>query len=96
MVKADQNQRQRKLLEQAAKDRAERNQREFYERLKKYKGPLDPLLDLLNIKSKNPSVKEIQSCYLESIRKHHPDAGGSEEMARKVNAAYEVLLREYR
>ena len=78
-----------------AEKRAERNKREFYERLKNYKGPFDPLLSLLGIQSKQPTVKEIRSCYLEAIRKHHPDAGGSEEMARRINSAYEILLKEF-
>ena len=85
----------KKKAEAEAKARAEKNQREFYERMKKYKGPFDPLLKLLNIKSKKPTVKEIRSCYLQAIRKHHPDAGGTEEMAKRINAAYEILLKEF-
>lgn len=85
----------RERAEREAKERTERNEREFYERLKNYQGPLDPLLKLLAIKSKNPTAKEIRSGYLHAIRKHHPDVGGSEDMAKRINAAYEVLMRKF-
>ena len=93
--KEEEAKRQKARAKAEAKERAERNKREFYERLKNYKGPFDPLLMLLGIQSKQPTVKEIRSCYLEAIRKHHPDAGGSEEMAKRINSAYEILLKEF-
>lgn len=79
----------------AAEERARRNQREFYERRSRYKGPIDVLLDVLEIRSRQPTMKEIKSAYLHAIRKHHPDVGGSEEMAKKVNAAYQILCQKF-
>lgn len=81
--------------EEEQRKRAERNQKEFYDRLKNYRGPLDPLLKLLKIKSKHPSVKEIKSCYLTQIRIHHPDAGGDAETAERITAAFTILLKEF-
>ena len=81
--------------EKEKRERTERNQREFYDRLKDYGGPLDPLLKLLKIKSKRPTIREIKSCYLTQIRIHHPDAGGDVETAKKINAAYTVLMEKF-
>lgn len=37
----------------------------------------------------------VKSAYRAAMMQHHPDRGGSEEMAKKVNAAYDQLRRVY-
>jgi DnaJ-domain-containing protein 1 len=36
---------------------------------------------------------EIKKAWLNLMRKHHPDAGGDPEEAKKVNAAFQEILR---
>ncbi|HEY5432740.1 MAG TPA: J domain-containing protein, partial [Coriobacteriia bacterium] len=40
---------------------------------------------------KSATADEIKKAYRRLARKHHPDAGGSEERFKEVGAAYEVL-----
>jgi len=39
------------------------------------------------------SASQVKSSYRKTSLKHHPDKGGSTEMMKKVNAAYEMLKR---
>jgi len=39
------------------------------------------------------SASEVKSSYRKMSLKHHPDKGGSTEMMKKVNAAYEILKK---
>ena len=39
------------------------------------------------------SASEVKSSYRKMSLKHHPDKGGSTEMMKKVNAAYEMLKK---
>jgi curved DNA-binding protein CbpA len=40
------------------------------------------------------SIEDIKQSYIELVKKHHPDQGGSEAMFRKVNEAYEILSND--
>jgi len=46
--------------------------------------------DILGVK-KDASADEIKKAFRKLARKHHPDAGGSEEKFKEINEAYEVL-----
>ncbi len=46
--------------------------------------------DILGVK-KDASADEIKKAFRKLARKHHPDAGGSEEKFKELNEAYEVL-----
>lgn len=46
--------------------------------------------DILGVK-KDASADEIKKAFRQLARKHHPDAGGSEEKFKEINEAYEVL-----
>jgi len=46
--------------------------------------------DILGIK-KDASQDEVKKAFRRLARKHHPDAGGSEEKFKEINEAYEVL-----
>lgn len=46
--------------------------------------------DILGVK-KDASADEIKKAFRRLARKHHPDAGGSEEKFKEINEAYEVL-----
>jgi molecular chaperone DnaJ len=46
--------------------------------------------DILGV-SKNATQEEIKKAFRKQARKHHPDAGGSEERFKEINEAYEVL-----
>jgi hypothetical protein len=91
----DFNERQQQEKDERARERAEENWREFNARLNRYRGPLDPLLELLRIKSKTPTQAEIRTAYIAAIRRVHPDLGGSVEDAQRVNAAYEILIANF-
>lgn len=41
--------------------------------------------------SKSATADEIKKAFRKQARKHHPDAGGSEEKFKEINEAYEVL-----
>jgi molecular chaperone DnaJ len=41
--------------------------------------------------SRNASEDEIKKAFRKLARKHHPDAGGSEDRFKEINEAYEVL-----
>jgi molecular chaperone DnaJ len=46
--------------------------------------------DILGVK-KSASTDEVKKAFRRLARKHHPDAGGSEEKFKEINEAYEVL-----
>ncbi len=46
--------------------------------------------DILGVK-KDASADEIKKAFRRLARKHHPDAGGTEEKFKEINEAYEVL-----
>ncbi|MDP2183600.1 MAG: molecular chaperone DnaJ [Actinomycetota bacterium] len=46
--------------------------------------------DILGVK-KDASTEEVKKAFRKLARKHHPDAGGSEERFKEINEAYEVL-----
>lgn len=46
--------------------------------------------DILGV-PKTASADEIKKAFRKQARKHHPDAGGSEEKFKELNEAYEVL-----
>lgn len=46
--------------------------------------------DILGVK-RDASADEIKKAFRKLARKHHPDAGGSEEKFKEINEAYEVL-----
>jgi molecular chaperone DnaJ len=46
--------------------------------------------DILGVK-KSASADEVKKAFRRLARKHHPDAGGSEEKFKEINEAYEVL-----
>lgn len=46
--------------------------------------------DILGVK-KNASDSDIKKAFHKLARKHHPDAGGSEEKFKEINEAYEIL-----
>ncbi len=52
--------------------------------------PTQNYYDILGVK-KNASEDEIKKAFRRLARKHHPDAGGSEEKFKEINEAYEVL-----
>lgn len=39
-----------------------------------------------------PTLEVLKQVYRKLVKIHHPDAGGSEEMAKKIIAAYSVVL----
>jgi DnaJ-class molecular chaperone len=47
--------------------------------------------DILGI-SENSSKQEIIFAHKKEMQKHHPDKGGSKDMASKINAAKDILL----
>lgn len=46
--------------------------------------------DILGVK-KDASADDIKKAFRRLARKHHPDAGGSEEKFKEINEAYEIL-----
>lgn len=49
--------------------------------------------DILNIEH-NASKDEIRQSYVDLVKKHHPDQGGSDALFRKINEAYEILFND--
>jgi len=83
------------VADDETKAQAQKNWDEFNARLNGYRGPLDPLLELLKIKSKSPTKAEIRTAYIAAVKRTHPDIGGSEDEAKKVIAAYEILSKRF-
>jgi preprotein translocase subunit Sec63 len=54
---------------------------------------LDEAYEILGI-HKSASLEEIETAYKDLIRKNHPDNGGSEYLAKKINLAKEFILKE--
>jgi len=56
-------------------------------------------LDVFSLTGK-ASLQEIKARHRALVKRHHPDAGGSEnDRIRQINAAYQILLaycRDYR
>lgn len=52
--------------------------------------PSSNYYDVLGVK-KDASADEIKKAFRRLARKHHPDAGGSEDKFKEINEAYEVL-----
>ncbi len=52
--------------------------------------PTQNYYDILGVK-KDASEDDIKRAFRRLARKHHPDAGGSEEKFKEINGAYEVL-----
>lgn len=49
--------------------------------------------DILGV-PRTATAEEIKKAFRKQARKHHPDAGGSEERFKEINEAYEVLSDE--
>lgn len=62
-------------------------------RLPNHSGPMTEkkAFEILGLKE-DASKKEIQAAYIELIKKHHPDNGGSKDMSALLNEAYDVLM----
>lgn len=85
------------------------NQHHFYESFKKqyqqqHGGPkaqsnsdmsLEEARKILNVSS-NASRNEIQKSYYQLMKKVHPDVGGSQYLATKINNAKDILLEHHR
>jgi hypothetical protein len=60
---------------------------------------LKEALDVFSLTGK-ASLQEIKARHRALVKRHHPDAGGSEnDRIRQINAAYQILLaycRDYR
>jgi hypothetical protein len=60
---------------------------------------LKEALDVFSLTGK-ASLQEIKARHRALVKRHHPDAGGSEnDPIRQINAAYQILLaycRDYR
>jgi DnaJ family protein C protein 19 len=50
-------------------------------------------LKILDIKNDTPSEEEVKAAYHKMMVKNHPDQGGSEYLASKINEARDVLLK---
>ena len=55
----------------------------------------DSIESLLGITKRNYTFEHAQSCFRKKIMDIHPDRGGSEEEAKKVLAAWEVLRSRF-
>ena len=55
--------------------------------------PADDARRLLGL-SENASLEEIRAAHRRLIARVHPDAGGSEELANRVNVARDTLIAE--
>ncbi|MAV99216.1 MAG: hypothetical protein CML81_05375 [Rhodobiaceae bacterium] len=54
---------------------------------------LDEAYEILGI-NKSASLEEIETAYKDLIRKNHPDNGGTEYLAKKINLAREYIIKE--
>lgn len=63
------------------------------QQLRRARMPLDEARALLGLNEQAGKV-EINEAHRRLIAKVHPDRGGSPELARRVNAARDILLRE--
>lgn len=96
--KAQEERTARERREQEAKKRAEESRKKAY--AKQEKGAdrdcrNDSLRKAEKLYQLKPlyTVKELKEKRRTLLKKYHPDAGGDEEMAKKVNASYEILLK---
>jgi len=53
--------------------------------------PLEEALALLGL-SRNAGVEEIRAAHRRLIARVHPDLGGNEELARRINAARDIAI----
>ena len=44
---------------------------------------------------RNASDKDIKTAFKNLAKKHHPDRGGSDYLAKKINLAKDFLVREF-
>ena len=58
-----------------------------------YQNPYKKYYDILEI-SEYSSQKEIQKAFHKLAHKHHPDKGGDEKMFKKINEAYQTLIKK--
>jgi len=65
------------------------------QQMRKARMPVTEARELLGV-SDSADQAAIQSAHRRLIAKVHPDAGGSDELARRVNAARDILIREAR
>ncbi len=49
-------------------------------------------LTLLNLPP-NPTKEQVKKAYIAQMKIHHPDVGGSTEMAEKINNAKDIILQ---
>lgn len=61
------------------------------DRLKQRLRKPDRYLEILGIKVMPQDIKELNRARRNAMKKAHPDVGGSEELAKQVNDAYEIL-----
>ncbi|AZL16450.1 hypothetical protein EF513_02855 [Rickettsiales endosymbiont of Stachyamoeba lipophora] len=54
----------------------------------------DEALKILGITTSNPSRQEINNAYKQMMNKFHPDKGGSDYFAIKINQAKQILLKD--
>lgn len=54
---------------------------------------IEEAYEILGI-TEDASNEEVDQAYKELIRKNHPDLGGSEYIAKKINAAREYIIKD--
>jgi len=57
------------------------------------KSPYEEALSVLGLAG-SPSLNEIKIAYRRLSLLHHPDRGGNAETMKKINLAYELIMRE--
>lgn len=56
---------------------------------------IDEALQILGIRSSNPTKKEIIAAHRQLIQKFHPDRGGNDYLASRINLAKDILLKKF-